>query len=302
MLEVMIDPSPIQDDASPPFDPSPRRSSRAFIIVFGNEKGGSGKSTSAMHVAIALLRLGYRVGTMDLDARQATLTRYMKNRFEYIVRARAEVPMPEHLAIEKSEAATVERQQEEDRTFFHLALAEMCVSCDFVIVDTPGADGFLSRLAHSHADLLVTPMNDSHVDLDLLGDVDPQTHAVRGPSVYTRMVAEQRALRAKRDGGAIDWIVTRNRLGHVDSRSRRDIGELLEDMAARFDFRLSPGFGERVIFRELFLKGLTLLDLKEDKDNPLTLSQIAARQEVRQLVRAIAPEKIRGHRKPVAAT
>ncbi|MCB9978058.1 MAG: AAA family ATPase [Rhodospirillales bacterium] len=283
-----------------PSAPAPSGSGRACVIVFGNEKGGSGKSTSAMHVAIALLRLGYRVGTMDLDARQATLTRYMKNRFDFIVRTRGEIPMPEHLAIEKSEASTVERQQEEDRTFFHLALAEMCMVCDFIIVDTPGADGFLSRLAHSHADILVTPMNDSHIDLDLLGDVDPETHAVRGPSVYTKMVAEQRALRAARDGGTIDWIVTRNRLGHVISRSRRDIGALLEDMAARFDFRLAPGFGERVIFRDLFLKGLTLLDLREDKDNPLTLSQIAARQEVRQLVRAIAPEKIRGHRRPAA--
>lgn len=296
----MADPA-VQDDVSFPSDPSPRVLDRACIIVFGNEKGGSGKSTSAMHVAIALLRLGYRVGTMDLDARQATLTRYMKNRFDYIVRTRSDVPMPEHLAIEKSEAATVERQQEEDRTFFHLALAEMCMACDFIVIDTPGADGFLSRLAHSHADILVTPMNDSHVDLDLLGDVDPQTHAVRGPSVYTKMVSEQRALRTARDGGTIDWIVTRNRLGHVDSRSRRDIGVLLETMAARFDFRLAPGFGERVIFRELFLKGLTLLDLKEDKDIPLTLSQITARQEVRQLVCAIAPEKTRGRRRPMAA-
>lgn len=292
-----------QDDDPDLFPvPSPVGSGRACVIVFGNEKGGSGKSTSAMHVAIALLRLGYRVGTMDLDARQATLTRYMKNRFEYILRSRTEVPMPDHLAIEKSQATTVERQQEEDRTFFHLALAEMCVACDFIVVDTPGADGFLSRLAHSHADILVTPMNDSHIDLDLLGDVDPETNAVRGPSVYTKMVTEQRALRAARDGGKIDWVVTRNRLGHVDSRSRRDIGMLLEDMALRFNFRLTPGFGERVIFRELFLKGLTLLDLREDKDNPLTLSQIAARQEVRQLVRAIAPEKIRGHRRPMAVS
>lgn len=286
----------------PPPAPAPSGSGRACVIVFGNEKGGSGKSTSAMHVAIALLRLGYRVGTMDLDARQATLTRYMKNRFDFIVRTRGEVLMPEHLAIEKSEASTVEQQREEDRTFFHLALAELCMACDFIVVDTPGADGYLSRLAHSYADILVTPLNDSHIDLDLLGDVDPETHAVRGPSVYTKMVAEQRALRAARDGGTIDWIVTRNRLSHVVSRSRQDIGALLEDMAARFDFRLAPGFGERVIFRDLFLKGLTLLDLREDKDNPLTLSQIAARQEVRQLVRAIAPEKIRGHRRPAAAS
>ena len=107
----------------------------AHIIVFGNEKGGSGKSTTAMHVAIALLRLGYKVGSIDLDARQGTFTRYMKNRFAFIKKHKKYIPSPEHLAIEKSEAKTVAEQQEEERSFFEMAIAELRKKNHFVIVD-----------------------------------------------------------------------------------------------------------------------------------------------------------------------
>lgn len=291
----------LQDRPGTPLAPSPRPpSDRAHILVFGNEKGGSGKSTTAMHVAVALLRLGYRVGTIDLDARQASFTRYMKNRFDHILRERIETPMPSHMAIHRSAAETVEAQNEEERKFLHMALAEQITGNDFLVIDTPGSDTFLSRLAHSYADTLITPLNDSFVDLDVIARVDPQSHEIAGPSIYTRTVQEQRGRKAARGDGAIDWIVMRNRLSHIDSRSRREIGEILEKMAGQFDFRLAPGFGERVIFRELFLKGLTLLDLK-DEGGGLTLSQVSARQEVRHLIRALAPDMLKGSRKPKTA-
>ncbi len=278
----------------------PPAAQRAHIIVFGNEKGGSGKSTSAMHVAVALLRLGYRVGTLDLDARQASFTRYMKNRFDHILRERLDTPMPTHMAVHRSTAETIETRNDEDRKFLHMALAEQVTENDFLVIDTPGSDTFLSRLAHSYADTLITPLNDSFVDLDVIGRVDPQNHEISGPSIYTRTVHEQRGRKIARGDGPIDWIVMRNRLSHIDSRSRREIGEILEKMAEKFSFRTAPGFGERVIFRELFLKGLTLLDLK-DEGSGLTLSQVSARQEVRQLIAALAPEKLKGHRNPKVA-
>lgn len=288
-------------EAQAPAAPAPRPPvDRAHILVFGNEKGGSGKSTTAMHVAAALLRLGYTVGTIDLDARQASFTRYMKNRFDYILRERIDTPMPTHMAIHRSTADTVEAQHEEERKFLHMALAEQVTDKDFLVIDTPGSDTFLSRLAHSYADTLITPLNDSFVDLDVIGRVDPQSHEICGPSIYTRTVHEQRGRKIARGDGTIDWIIMRNRLSHIDSRSRREIGDILEKMSAQFDFRLAPGFGERVIFRELFLKGLTLLDLK-DEGGSLTLSQVSARQEVRQLITALAPERIKGHRAPKAA-
>lgn len=263
----------------------------AHIIVFGNEKGGSGKSTSAMHVAIALVREGYKVGTIDLDARQGTLTRYMGNRFEHIARTGRTIPSPDHMAIEKSAAEMVAEQQAEDRNFLTLALAEMGVTCDFIVIDTPGTDSYLSRLAHSYADTLVTPLNDSFIDLDVLASLDPETQEIVRPSIYTKMVMDQQSQKQLRNGRSFRWIVMRNRLSHIDARSKRDIGAVLDKMADSFGFLVTPGFGERVVFRELFLKGLTLLDLGDDPESTLTMSEVTARQEVRHLIRAIDPER-----------
>lgn len=269
----------------------------AHIIVFGNEKGGSGKSTSAMHAAIALSRLGYSVGTIDLDARQGTLTRYMDNRRDYVESSGHDIPRPAHLAITRSDLDTVGAQKEEEAGFLSTAIGALNESCDFIVIDTPGTDNNLSRLGHGHADTLITPLNDSLLDLDLLARINPVNHNILGPSVYTEMVEEQNAMKIMRGGNPMHWIVMRNRLSPLSARNKKIVGRLLEEMSAQFGFALVPGFAERVIFRELFLKGLTLLDLKEE-DAPLTLSQIAARQEVRQLVRAIGPEKVKGYAKP----
>ncbi len=272
----------------------------AHIIVFGNEKGGSGKSTTAMHTAIALLRLGYRVGTMDLDARQGTLTRYLKKRFEYITRNNENLPSPAHMAIEKSQQDTTVKQQMEEEAFLLMGLDELSRVCDFIIIDTPGTDSYLSRLAHSYADTLITPMNDSFIDLDLLADIDMKHYEVIGPSIYSKMVNDQRSIKQEREGSAIDWIVMRNRITPLNTNNNRIISKLLNEISTLADFRLAPGFGERVVFKELFLKGLTLLDLKEDQNGGLTLSQISARQEVRNLIMLIEPGKYKGYKKPLS--
>ncbi|MFP4313895.1 MAG: division plane positioning ATPase MipZ, partial [Alphaproteobacteria bacterium] len=256
----------------------------AHIIVFGNEKGGSGKSTSAMHTAIALLRLGYQVGTIDLDARQATFTRYLRNRFHYVSDTRKSLPAPLHMAIEKSSADTIAVQEKEDSAFLTMALDEMRTTCDFIVIDTPGSDTYLSRLAHSYADTLITPVNDSLIDLDLLADIDPSTYQIKAPSIYARMVAEQQDIKRERDGTGIRWIVMRNRLSHINANNKSVINNLMDNISREFGMVIAPGFGERVIFKELFLKGLTLMDLEDDPDNTLTMSQIAARQEVRALI------------------
>jgi chromosome partitioning protein len=271
--------------------------SRAHIIVLGNEKGGSGKSTTAMHVAIGLLRLGYRVGSIDLDARQGTFSHYMANRFEYSTHHKLSLPIPLHFPIERSKADTVVAQEEQDRDFLNMALEELNAQTDFIVIDTPGSDTFLGQLAHSYADILITPMNDSFVDLDVLARINPETKEIKSPSVYTKMVLAQKEIRKTRDGGTIDWIVMRNRLSSLDARNKREVGELLESISQKLGFRLAPGFGERVIFRELFLKGMTLLDLKEDPDHQMTLSAVSARQEIRELLRIIAPETIKGYPK-----
>ena len=270
----------------------------AHIIVFGNEKGGSGKSTATMHTAIALLRLGYRVGTIDLDARQGTLTRYLKKRFEYITRHNEHLPSPAHIAIERSCHETTRQNNNEEEAFLLMALDELNRVCDFIVIDTPGTDSYLSRLAHSYADTLITPMNDSFIDMDLLADIDMKNYEIKGPSVYSSMVNTERKEKMKRDGTMLDWIVMRNRITHLSTNNDKIISDLLKTIAQHANFRLAPGFGDRVVFKEMFPKGLTLLDLKEEQPGGLTLSQISARQEVRNLIMTIAPELAKGYAMP----
>jgi len=264
------------------------RPDRAHVVVIGNEKGGSGKSTTALHIAVALLDEGHRVATLDLDARQATLGRYLENRATWAASRGAALPMPTHAAVRRSDAPDRSTQEAEEEAALEAALVPALANHDIVLIDTPGADTHLSRLAHTFADTLLTPLNDSFVDLDLLGRVDPQSMKLVRPSVYAEAVWTQRQLRAASGGAPVDWIVMRNRLSSLAARNKRDMAAALEALARRVGFRLAAGLSERVIYRELFLSGLTLLDLRRPGvDQTLTMSHVAARQEVRDLVAAL---------------
>ena len=99
---------------------------------------------------------------------------------------------------------------------------------------------------------------------------------------------KQRQLRAVQGGRPVDWVVRRNRLSSLAARNKRDMSTVLDALAKRIGFRVAAGLSERVIYKELFLNGLTLLDLKRGGSGPsLTLSHVAARQEVRDLVAAL---------------
>ncbi len=257
------------------------------IIVLGNEKGGTGKSTTAAHLIVALLKRGFSVGSIDLDARQGTLSRLMENRADYAKRKGLDLELPEHRRLYRSESSARGAAEWEEKRGFERAVADLA-DRDYIVMDTPGNDSFLSRAGHACAEVLITPLNDSFLDLDLLARIDPQGRQILGPSLYSQMVWEQRQQRAVMGLAPMDWIVMRNRLSHIDARNKREIGRLLELLSQRIGFRLAPGFGERVIFRELFLKGLTLLDLRDDDPEfQLSMSHVAARQEVRALLRAI---------------
>jgi chromosome partitioning protein len=267
---------------------APRTDGRAHLLVIGNEKGGSGKSTTAMHVAVALLGEGARVATLDLDARQGTLGRYIENRAAYCKRKNIDLPMPVHAAVPLSTLPDRAAAEADERARFEAALEEVIGAVDFAIVDTPGSDTYLSRLAHTWADTLLTPLNDSFIDLDLLARVDPDTLKIVRPSIYAEAVWKQRQLRAVQGGRPVDWVVMRNRLSSLAARNKRDMGTVIEALARRIGFRTAAGLSERVIYKELFLNGLTLLDLKRGSGGPsLTLSHVAARQEVRDLVAAL---------------
>lgn len=270
----------------------------AHIIVFGNEKGGSGKSTAAIHVAIGLLRLGYKVGTLDLDARQGTFTDMMKNRWNFVKNTGVDLPDPLHMMIDKSAADSVEEQKVEERCFMTMALEELSASCDFVVVDTPGTHSHLSLLAHEAANTLVTPVNDSMIDLSVLAKLNMESLEIEGPSAYTDMVLSTSAHK----GEDFHWIVMRNRRSHLAMKHKEEIDDVLIRMSEKFNFQYLQGFGERIIFRELYMKGLTLLDVKQAGQKAglgsasLTMSQISARQEVRNLIAAINPSKHKGYK------
>ncbi len=263
---------------------------RAHVLVIGNEKGGSGKSTTALHIAVALMGEGARVATVDLDARQGTLSRYVENRAAYARRKAVVLSMPLHAAVPAS------GDEADEKARFEAALEPMLGSSDFVVIDTPGSDTHLSRLAHTHADTLLTPLNDSFIDLDLLARVDPDTLKIVRPSIYAEAVWKQRQLRAVQGGRPVDWVVMRNRLSSIAARNKRDMGTVIDALAKRIGFRIATGLSERVIYKELFLNGLTLLDLKRGSGPALTLSHVAARQEVRDLVTALTlpPPAARG--------
>jgi chromosome partitioning protein len=269
-----------------PINTSPRR---GHVIVIGNEKGGSGKTTTTLHLMVALLRLGLKVGSMDIDARQRSLTRYLENRKATTVKEGVSLPMPQHVVVHKSPYISQHEAEADERDRLTRALAKLLITCDFVVIDAPGNDTYLSRLAHSFADTVITPINDSFVDLDVLATVDGTTLEVVRPSIYSEMLWEQKMLRAKRDGGSVDWIVMRNRLSNIDARNKRMITQVMENLAKRIGFRQAPGFSERVIFREMFLLGLTVLDVTETPatSNSLSMSHLAARQEVRELLKAL---------------
>ncbi len=260
---------------------------RPYLIVLGNEKGGSGKSTTAMHIVVSLLRENWRVGTIDLDARQKSLTRYIENRRAYATKSGMDLPMPTELVVPKSEHRYADDAEADEKARFEAAYMELAEKVDVVVVDCPGSDTFLSRLAHTAADTLVTPVNDSFVDLDLLARVNSQNYKVEGPSLYAEMVWKARQRRAMADGSSIDWVVLRNRVGALHAKNKERVERVLTDLTKRIGIRYLSGLGERVIYRELFLRGLTLMDLKQAKGldgKGLSLSHVAARQELRSLM------------------
>ena len=273
-----------------------------YIIVLGNEKGGTGKSTLSMHLIVNLLRQGHKVGSIDVDARQGTLSRYVHNRQRHLKNnPEAKLPMPEHHELHRSQNETVSMAQKEDEDNFENLINKLS-DCHYIVVDTPGNDTYLSRVAHSFASTLITPINDSFIDLDMLVRVNDSVQNEKDikPSLYSQTVWEQKMKKAKRDGSSIDWIVVRNRLSNLSSNNNTEIEKILTALAPRVGFRLISGFTERVIFKELFLEGVTLLDLIEI-GMQMRLSHIAARNELATLIQAVFSSQSRTNKKTSSA-
>ena len=276
------------------------QSGTAHVVVLGNEKGGSGKSTTALHIAVALMKAGQRVATIDLDCRQQSFTHYIDNRRAWAHRTGLELELPLHHCIRLGQTMQIAENENSEFQQFIAAVSTVERTCDFIVIDTPGTDSYLMRLAHSMADTLVTPINDSFLDFDVLGTVDPATYAVTGESHYAAMVRDTRRKRRQLDGVTTDWIVVRNRLSVLGSRNKQLVSDGLNELSMRLGFRAIDGFAERVVYREFFPRGLTALD---DIDEATlgtrpNMGHVTAREEVTCLLRQLKlPLDERGRRR-----
>jgi chromosome partitioning protein len=267
-------------------DKAPATPNAAHVIVLGNEKGGSGKTTTAMNIVVALLKAGRRVASVDTDSRQRSLTRYVENRERWSRRTGVALEMPAHYVVQLGRGEAVSEIEAREFGAYVEVVDRIEAKFDFIVVDTPASDSYLMRLSHSMADTLVTPVNDSFVDLDVLGQVDPIAGTVSAISHYGEMVREACRHRLMVDGAKTDWVVVRNRLSSLGSRNQRAVVTGLKELSTRLGFRLADGISERVIFREFFPLGLTALDTLDRAvlGNEPTISHVAARREVRELV------------------
>jgi chromosome partitioning protein len=279
---------------------SPAQSGSAHVVVLGNEKGGSGKSTIALHIAVALLKAGQRVATIDLDCRQQSFTRYVENRRAWAGRTGLALELPHHFRIDLGNSMQIADNETAEFAQFSAAVSEAERSFDFIVIDTPGTDSYLMRLAHAMADTLVTPVNDSFMDLDVLGTIEPEAYVVTGESHYAEMVRDVRRRRRQLDGASTDWIVVRNRLSMHGSRNKQLVADSLNELSFRFGFRSIDGLAERAVYREFFPRGLTALDDLDratlgTRPNP---AHMAARKEVTGLLSQLKlPLDERGRRR-----
>ncbi len=258
----------------------------AHVIVLGNEKGGSGKSTLAVHIIVALLKAGYRVASIDTDSRQLSLTRYLENRDRWSRHSGTALELPSHFSVKLGEGERIRDIEESEFAHFTEIVDRLGSTVDFVVIDTPANDSYRMRLSHALADTLITPVNDSFVDLDVLGRVEAAPFAVTGISQYAGLVEEVRGKRLASVAQATDWIVVRNRLSTLSSRNQRNVVAGLELLAERLGFRVAHGISERVVFREFFPMGLTAFDPFDRAvlGTRPTMSHVAARAEIRELV------------------
>ena len=222
------------------------------VIVVANEKGGVGKSTLAFHTSIGLADSGHSVAVIDLDHRQQSLARALAFREATARRLDIALPCPTHTVFHQRNGALLCQE-----------IARIGWSADYIVIDVAGHDSPTARRAIAMADTLITPINSSFVDLDLLGRFNPTTMEYLAPGYFAGLVTELRVERERRGLGAPDWVVMQNRSRRGNkSHNQTRIDEALRHLGPKLGFRLGTGLAERVAYRELFLLGLTHLDIR----------------------------------------
>lgn len=262
---------------------------KGHIIVISNEKGGTGKSTISMHLAITLLQEGYSVATVDLDGRQGTLSKYIENRKKYCRAKNIDLPTPALFTYAPQEDLNLLDASKEN---INSRIEDLSREYDAVIIDTPGTKNYLFEEAHKHADTLITPMSDSLIDLNVLADIDFASSTIGKPGHYANFVWEVKKRMATENKGYLNWIVVGNKTSNYNSKNKNLVFEYLEKLGKLFGFRFTSGLKDRIIYKELFLMGLTVLDMQHPKlQMKMTLSHLAAKREVKSIAEFICPEE-----------
>lgn len=262
---------------------------KAHIIVVSNEKGGTGKSTISMHLAITLLQEGYSVAVVDLDGRQGTLSKYIENRKKYCRVRNIDLPTPALFTYAPQEDIDLIEASKEN---INNRIEELSREYDAVIIDTPGTKNYLFEEAHKHADTLITPMSDSLIDLNVMADIDFASSTIGKPGHYANFIWEVKKKMAAENRGYLNWIVVGNKTSTYNSKNKNLVFDYLEKLGKLFGFRFTPGLKDRIIYKELFLVGLTVLDMQHPKlQLKMTLSHLAAKREVKSIAEFICPEE-----------
>jgi chromosome partitioning protein len=259
------------------------------VIVLGNEKGGSGKSTLSLQLAVALMLEGMRVATIDLDTRKQTLSHCIHNRRKWANLQGLFLPTPDHYVLESVDAGSLRLNKWSDYEAFSRLLESLKPRADFIVIDTPSAHSELSALAHASADTLLTPMNDSMLDIDVLATITPEFHTLAALSPYAEVVRNAHKTRVVNDQVEIDWVVVRNRLQATDTPSHKSVSLLLEMLSKQLGFREAPGIAEQTTYHEYFNMGLTALDPVESFAGATrqTINHMASRNEILSLIESL---------------
>ncbi len=261
------------------------KNKKSHIIVVSNEKGGVGKSSISMHLAIKLLNEGFSVATLDFDGAQGSLSKYIENRKMFCDLSSAKLASPTHFRFAPKEAKGAHMAE------ISMLVDEVSKKFDAIIIDTPGGRNYLFDLAHSFADTLITPISDSLIDLSALADIDYLTNKIKSVGHYASFVWDVKKQKAKKGEHGLNWMVVGNKLSSYNSNNKKKVFELLDKISKQYGFRYIEGMKDRVIYKELFLQGLTVLDFNNEKlKQKMSVSHLAAKREIRSIAEFICPE------------
>ena len=197
----------------------------AHVIVVGNEKGGAGKSTISIHLTVALLEGGLQ-GRLHRSRHAPADADAVLRKSPFLVAATRDWPieLPLHCAMRARRNATTSAPTRRwSSRMFADAIGAVEHEYEFVVIDTPASDSYLMRLAHSLADTLVSPLNDSYVDIDVFSRVQHDRTQRGAVSQYADLVMQARRKRRLVDNGVIDWVMVRNRIASIASNNARQI-------------------------------------------------------------------------------